>query len=154
MSSCHNQTLPWGFFPRFLTCPKHPSAGEPCVAVSYLFAFTDTCNVSCVCNYTNGKIYTAPYETRSATCRSSAVCLPCTPEFLFACTFHLPLVLYISNPITNQLTPWGRITGHPPSHYRVRKSPWFHHSNNTWWSVQVTKLPIMQCSSASCHFIS
>jgi hypothetical protein len=31
--------------------------------------------------------------------------------------------------------------------------PSFHHPNNTWWSLQVTKLLIMQSSPASHHFI-
>jgi hypothetical protein len=31
--------------------------------------------------------------------------------------------------------------------------PWFDHPNNIWWSVQVTKLLIMQSSPASCHFL-
>jgi hypothetical protein len=30
--------------------------------------------------------------------------------------------------------------------------PWFNHSNNNLWSVQVTKLLITQCSPASRHF--
>jgi len=33
-------------------------------------------------------------------------------------------------------------------------SPWFDHSNNIWWSVQVMKLLIMQSSLASCFFLS
>jgi hypothetical protein len=32
---------------------------------------------------------------------------------------------------------------------RSSYSPWFHHPNNIWWSVQVTKLLITQCSPAS-----
>jgi hypothetical protein len=30
---------------------------------------------------------------------------------------------------------------------------WFDHPNNIWWSVQVMKLLIMQCSPASHHFL-
>jgi hypothetical protein len=30
---------------------------------------------------------------------------------------------------------------------------WFDHTNNIWWSVQVTKLLIMQSSLASRHFL-
>jgi len=32
-------------------------------------------------------------------------------------------------------------------------SPWFDHPNNTWWSVEVIKLLIMQSSPASCPFL-
>jgi len=32
--------------------------------------------------------------------------------------------------------------------------PWFEHSNNIWWRVQVMKLSTVHPSSASCHFLS
>jgi hypothetical protein len=30
---------------------------------------------------------------------------------------------------------------------------WVDHPNNIWWSIQVTKLLIVQCSAASHHFL-
>jgi len=31
--------------------------------------------------------------------------------------------------------------------------PWLDHLNSTWWSLKVTKLPIMQFFQVSCHFL-
>jgi hypothetical protein len=36
---------------------------------------------------------------------------------------------------------------------RPSRPPWFGHPNNTWWSVQVVKLLIMQSYPASRHFL-
>jgi hypothetical protein len=64
--------------------------------------------------------------------RSSKWSLPFKFSKHFVCIFHPSHACYLPCP---------------------SYSPWFDHSNNIWWSIQVTKLPIMQSSPALCHFL-
>jgi hypothetical protein len=71
---------------------------------------------------------------------------------------HLPTCLCkihsnINFPSTTRSSEWSPLILSRPC-YMPHQShpPWPDHLNNTWWSVQVMKLLVMQSSPVSCHF--
>jgi hypothetical protein len=78
----------------------------------------------------------------------------CFLRFILILSSHLCLS------VPSDLFPWGFLTKilyflslPHVLHVHSMYPPWFDHTNNILWSVEVTKLLIMQSSPASCHLL-